>query len=120
MEAWSSSTDVRSAKRRTATAIQSAAMRLSSLPGFHTTGRTRSLLKCAVNVEVNMDTIDEKKLAQKEYDQRTNAKNGLNEYVRAIPEPHYKWLGCECDCGRFFRNYENYRGHYALKHILYL
>lgn len=45
--------------------------------------------------------------------------NERGEYVPAIPEPFFGFLGrCTCHCGRVFGGRENYRGHYALVHIL--
>lgn len=50
-----------------------------------------------------------------EYSENVQSQNKYGEYVPSIP------LGFnfkECYCGRKFRNQENYRGHYALVHIL--
>lgn len=56
--------------------------------------------------------------------------NSRGEWVPAIPEPLYlrpssrksaaRKGKVKCDCGRIFKGYEAYRGHYALAHILAL
>lgn len=47
------------------------------------------------------------------------AQNSHGEYVPAIPEPFFGFLGrCTCECGKVCGGRENYRGHYALVHIL--
>jgi hypothetical protein len=57
------------------------------------------------------------------------AQNNRGEWVPAIPEPFYlrevrkdkaRRGKVRCDCGRVIKGYENYRGHYALVHILAL
>lgn len=50
-----------------------------------------------------------------------SCKNKKGEYVPAIPEPYYLLFGrVKCNCGQKFRNKKEYRGHFALEHILYL
>jgi hypothetical protein len=48
--------------------------------------------------------------------------NSRGEWVPPIPCPYYFGWGlkkCRCECGETFKNEELYRGHYALKHILF-
>lgn len=53
----------------------------------------------------------------------TQTQNKDGQYVPAIPEPYYGFTGVKCECGKWFRGFFNdaeaeYRGHYALEHIL--
>lgn len=52
----------------------------------------------------------------------TQTQNKDGNWVPAIPLPYYlrKLFGWKyrCDCGVVFKAEEEYRGHYALKHIL--
>lgn len=50
-----------------------------------------------------------------------STQNSKGAWVPSIPLPYYLAFGrVRCDCGRKFKDEEAYRGHYALKHILYL
>lgn len=50
-----------------------------------------------------------------------SVQNRRGQWVPAIPEPYHGTFGsAQCECGNKFRNYEQYRGHYALVHILAL
>jgi hypothetical protein len=49
--------------------------------------------------------------------------NRRGEWVPSIPLPLYTGFGtrfslCQCKCGQTFRKEVQYRGHYALVHIL--
>jgi hypothetical protein len=45
-------------------------------------------------------------------------KNNSGQWVPAIPLPFYRRCGYRCECGKVFHIEANYRGHYALVHIL--
>lgn len=59
---------------------------------------------------------------KKDYDESIRTKNKYGEWVPAIPEPFFGFFGrVKCftgDCHEVFRSREEYRAHYALKHIL--
>lgn len=50
--------------------------------------------------------------------------NSKGAYVPAIPLPYYRRLRFRrrvrfgCHCGAEFKHHDDYRGHYALRHIL--
>jgi len=48
----------------------------------------------------------------------TQTQNSRGEWVPAIPLPFFG-LRKRCECGRKFWTADGYRGHYALKHILF-
>ncbi len=50
----------------------------------------------------------------------TSVQNSKGKWVPAIPEPYYCFLRVQCECGEYFRSVGAYRGHYALKHILFI
>jgi hypothetical protein len=50
----------------------------------------------------------------------TYVENGSGDFVPAVPLPLYLVVGTKCKCGKFFLLERNYRGHYALVHILHL
>jgi hypothetical protein len=60
----------------------------------------------------------------------TQVQNSRGQWVPAIPEPYYmkerstivksRKDRCRCECGRILHDYETYRGHFALVHILAL
>lgn len=53
--------------------------------------------------------------------ERVQTVNSDGCYVTAIPEPLFLAFGrCKCNCGDKFKNREQYRGHFALAHILKL
>lgn len=68
-------------------------------------GRMRSLLKCAVIAETNMEN-------------RPQTQNRWGGWVEAIREPYYRLFRKECFCGDKYWTMSGYRGHYAVFHIL--
>lgn len=61
---------------------------------------------------------------KKDYDENTSAQNKYGEWVPAIIEPYFVGWGLKkaqcwtCAEKPIFKTREQYRGHYALKHIL--
>jgi hypothetical protein len=50
----------------------------------------------------------------------TQTQNKKGEWVDAIPIPSFKFIGYQCECSMRFLRWRNYRGHYALVHIMHL
>ncbi len=46
------------------------------------------------------------------------SQNKYGEYVPSIPLPYYLFRKVRCTCGEKFKTEKQYRGHYALEHIL--
>lgn len=74
-------------------------------------------------IKTNSDTVTTTPLSmKKDYDQNSQCQNKYGEWVPAIPEAFWSLFYAECQCGKRFYGFdrvdENYRGHFALKHIL--
>lgn len=58
---------------------------------------------------------------KKDYSEQARTKNKYGEFVPDIPLPYYFGWGFKksrCSCGKEFKKEVDYRGHYALEHIL--
>lgn len=52
-------------------------------------------------------------------DKNTQCQNNMGDWVPAIPLPYYLSFGrVRCDCGEKFWGSKNYRGHFALTHVM--